>query len=618
MQQRLIVGYVLILFLGMNPGLTAQVSVDVLVLGGGTGGTAAAIQAARSGASTLLVEPTPWLGGMLTAAGVSAVDGNNKLPSGLWGAFRKELWDYYGGPDSVATGWVSNTQFEPEVGAAIWGKMATAESRLRVWTGSTWAKIKVLPAGGWEVTISQGKSKQKVQARMLIDGTDLGDVLAAVGAPYDLGMDSRTSTGESMAPESPNKIIQDFTYVAILQDFGAGTDQTIPMPAGYNPEDFRCSCRDKCPEQPQAVTARQMLDYGKLPGGKYMLNWPKQGNDFYANVVEATPKERQAAYAMAKLQTLRFLYFIQTELGFRNLGLAQGVYPTPDELPFIPYHREGRRLQGLVRMTVNNILTPFQAENPVGRTGIAVGDYPIDHHHTKNPAAPKIDFPAVPSFSVPLGVLIPASMDNLLVADKAVSVTNIVNGSTRLQPVVIQLGQAAGALAALAIAKNIQPRAVPVREVQEVLLAAGVQIMPFVDVPPADPHFAALQRIGATGILQGVGVPFEWANRTWFYPDSIASCSELIAGLAALGIAADSPGESATINLRHLLRMNIFSEEQDLRTLIFQQWNGAWGLSNLSADRPLTRREIAVILDNLLDPFHRFPVNHQGKVISSQ
>ena len=52
---------------------------DVVVAGGGTGGTAAAIEAARGGARTLVVEPTPWLGGMLTAAGVSAIDGNYRL-----------------------------------------------------------------------------------------------------------------------------------------------------------------------------------------------------------------------------------------------------------------------------------------------------------------------------------------------------------------------------------------------------------------------------------------------------------------------------------------------------------------------------------------------------------
>ena len=65
--------------------------VDVLVVGGGASGTAAGIQSARMGVNTLIVEETAWLGGMLTSAGVSAVDGNYKLPSGIFGEFRDSL-----------------------------------------------------------------------------------------------------------------------------------------------------------------------------------------------------------------------------------------------------------------------------------------------------------------------------------------------------------------------------------------------------------------------------------------------------------------------------------------------------------------------------------------------
>ncbi|CDN11851.1 Putative secreted protein [Richelia intracellularis] len=62
---------------------------DVLVVGGGVGGTAVAIQAARKGARTILVSEYPWLGGMLTSAGVTAPDGNELVAfqTGLWGAF---------------------------------------------------------------------------------------------------------------------------------------------------------------------------------------------------------------------------------------------------------------------------------------------------------------------------------------------------------------------------------------------------------------------------------------------------------------------------------------------------------------------------------------------------
>ena len=57
---------------------------SVLVIGGTTGGTSAGIQAARLNMPTLIVEQTPWLGGMITAAGVSATDGNHELYSGIW------------------------------------------------------------------------------------------------------------------------------------------------------------------------------------------------------------------------------------------------------------------------------------------------------------------------------------------------------------------------------------------------------------------------------------------------------------------------------------------------------------------------------------------------------
>lgn len=84
-----------------------ELTADVLVVGGGTGGTAAAIQAARRGAKTILVSEFPWLGGMLTSAGVSAPDGNELVAfqTGLWGAFLRELQDrQLGGLDNS---WVS-------------------------------------------------------------------------------------------------------------------------------------------------------------------------------------------------------------------------------------------------------------------------------------------------------------------------------------------------------------------------------------------------------------------------------------------------------------------------------------------------------------------------------
>ena len=87
---------------------------DVLIIGGGAGGTAAAIQSARGGAKTMLIEPGNMLGGMLTAAAVACTDGNDRLPSGIWEEFRQALYAHYE-VKKLATGWVSNTNFEPHV-----------------------------------------------------------------------------------------------------------------------------------------------------------------------------------------------------------------------------------------------------------------------------------------------------------------------------------------------------------------------------------------------------------------------------------------------------------------------------------------------------------------------
>jgi hypothetical protein len=91
--------------------------------------------------------------------------------------------------------------------------------------------------------------------------------------------------------------------------------------------------------------------------------------------------ERDAALQLAKEQTYRFIYFIQTTLGFKQLGIADDEFPTADQMPLIAYHRESRRVNGLTRLNINHLAKPFDYK--LYRTGIAVGDYPIDHHHKK-------------------------------------------------------------------------------------------------------------------------------------------------------------------------------------------------------------------------------------------
>ena len=606
----------LIFLLGFTPYINGQKSpeYDVIVLGGGTGGTAAGIQAGRLGVKTLLVEPSPWLGGMLTAAGVSAIDGNNKMPAGIWGEFREKLRSHYGGAKALETGWVSNTHFEPHVGAKIFADMAKSVKSLEVKTSSTWSKIRKKD-NLWEILISDGKSSYWVNGKILIDGTDLGDVYGQLKVPFDMGMEARDKTGEKMGLLNDLPILQDLTYVAILTDYGKDADMTLPKPKNYDPQEFHCSCRDFCPEKPNLVTCEQLLSYAKLPNNKYLINWPIEGNDIYLNVLEMNAKEREKAYIAAKEVTLRFIYYMQTKLGFKQLGFAKDEYPTADFFPFLPYHREGRRLKGLVRMDVNHILEPYRKQSPLYRTGIAVGDYPIDHHHDKYPNAPEIDFPKVPSFSIPFGALIPKEIPGLIVADKPISVSNIVNGSTRLQPAVLQIGQAAGTIGALAVLRKKQPAEVNIREVQQTLLDWKGYLMPYVDITPDDLNFQEINRVGATGLIRGVGEPYLWANRTWFYPDTVYMGHEFKTGISDLDLPAVSLEDGAITQgklceiLSKISNKDLSVVETAFRSVCIQ-------LSiKYDINAPVSRRTAAIAIDRIWNPFALYAISKDGFIL---
>ena len=110
---------------------------DIIIVGGGTSGVVSAVQSSRLGSKTLLIEETDWLGGMLTSAGVSAMDGNYKMPSGFLKEFRDSLVSHYGHLDSLKTGWVSNIMFEPSIGDRIIKEIAKSEKNLTIKYGTS-------------------------------------------------------------------------------------------------------------------------------------------------------------------------------------------------------------------------------------------------------------------------------------------------------------------------------------------------------------------------------------------------------------------------------------------------------------------------------------------------
>lgn len=583
---------------------------DVLVVGGSTSGISAGIQSARLGIPTIIVEETEWLGGMITAGGVSGIDGNHFLHSGIWNEFRRRLRTRYGGESALATGWVSNTLFEPHIGDSIFKSMAAETDNLTVKYG--YHLISILKNGNrvsGAVFENESKEKLTVKAKVVIDATDLGDGLFMAGAGYDLGMESREVTGEETAPERANNIVQDLTWVAILKDYGENADRTIEKPDNYNPELYRGSCAMTVDSV--LIDCKKMLTYARLPNNKYMINWPRKGNDIYLNVVEMERSERLKELKKAKERTLGFIYYIQTELGFRHLGLADDEFPTEDKLAIIPYHREGRRLKGIERLTINNIIDIYSGK-PLYRTGISVGDYPVDHHHEGNPEAPGLSFPPVPSFNIPLGALIPEKIDGLIVADKAISVSNVINGSTRLQPVVLLTGQAAGTLAAISIMKNVNIRNVNVREVQQTLLDAGAYLMPLFDVGPEDPGFKPIQKVASSGIIKVKGEPYKWANRSWFHPDSTISVKEFSEGLNAFDSKLPIVNDMSVLTVKRTSELLSLLLDRNVSEEMEKILNNRSDIK-FNPDSPLSKRVLAIITDELVHPFEMREIGFDGE-----
>ena len=586
--------------------------VQLLIVGGGASGVSAGVHAARLGINTVIVEESDWLGGMLTSAGVSAIDGNNMLPSGFWGEFRDSLIQYYGSKEALHTGWVSQVLFEPSVGNKILKDITQREKKLKIYYQSSIKKIE-REDNNWKIIVKTADKEEVFYPQILIDGTEMGDIAKLTGAKYDIGMESRQTTGEDIAPEVANNIIQDLTYVATLKDYGK--DVTIEKPAGYDASHFACACKNPLcvspKEENRVWSAEEMIKYGKLPNNKYMINWPIEGNDYYLNLLEKTPAERKEALKKAKNFTLQFVYFIQTELGMNTLSLADDEYPTAHNLPMIPYHRESRRIHGLTRFTLPHITDPYTQEEKLYRTAIAVGDYPVDHHHARYPEwdqLPNLHFHPVPSYGLPLGTLIPKDVKGLIVTEKSISVSNIVNGTTRLQPVVLQIGQVAGTLAALSINQNKDIADINVRDVQQQLLATGGYLLPYLDVEKTHPLFESLQRIGVTGILQGVGKNEGWANQTWFRIDDSLYYSEL-GGLKDIYPRVSLPNKVKALTIGEAIALlNLIATKEQIKISIdIEEWSKVnfkeYNFEPFDLNRTIKRGEMALLLDKALNPF---------------
>lgn len=498
---------------------------EIVIYGGGAGGLCAAVQAARLGAEVTVLEPSPWIGGMLTAAGVSALDGNKHgAGGGLVQRFRRQLADHYGSIDDLYTGWISLYSYEPKVGHRMLEEWVAEEKTLTVHRGVEVVRYERVSQRARRIGVAPTNVKldpscrepeETVTCRVFIDATEYGDGLPLAGIPYQLGREGRDELGEPAAPLEPDEEIQDPTYCATLVKRPGAEPLPVTPTERAQWTDFQCSVASDCPTTDEDRLNHDLhewdsfIGYAALPNDKYLLNWPFHANDF--PISRRFFEDRYVRHQRlqdAKRHTLQFVKYVQTELGHPEWQIATDEYPTDDHLPPLPYIRESRRIVTDRMMTQQDVVP--EGDNPRAPTiddAIAVGDYFLDHHHAKAHLPPGCrlteDYPDNAPFQVPPSVFFPDTDDaSFLVGEKSIAVSHIVNGCTRLQPVVMLMGQALGAYAALGSREGTAPRDVDVTRVQNRLLDAGCPLYIMYDVPAGHDLFRPVQELALAGVLR--------------------------------------------------------------------------------------------------------------------
>jgi hypothetical protein len=366
-----------------------------------------------------------------------------------------------------------------------------------------------------------------LKSHVVIDASDFGDVLPLAGATYRIG------NGTSAQPPKPTACVQDVTYTAVIRKYPGGAPRNLILPKappGYTARmkqgfasAVAASGLDLQPGYPSPWNWKAFISYRGLPdsANEKPYNPETDGGagisrtsvNLTANSVHTSvqfiedPAFRAKTICEAKLMTLRFIYYLQHDLGrtdwaiandegfdrvgnaaARHCPLLAGFEAIEKFFPPEPYVRESRRLVGVQTLTGRDIRRDAGQDVRFFPDSVAVGYFPVDLRrcgaaHTLERELESIEDEthAAGPFEVPIGTLIPTNVDGLLAAEKNISVSRIAASAIRLQPIAFAIGQAAGALAALAADQHAAPRAVDPASVRDALAKANVQI----DVGPA-------------------------------------------------------------------------------------------------------------------------------------
>ncbi len=486
-------------------GLTAcrEQSVDVLVYSATPGGIASAISAKRQGQSVIIVEPSQHYGGMLTSGLTASDHCNKKAVGGLAREYFKKVGQHYG----KTIQW----RFEPHVAGKILGEWLKEYSIPVVYSAAL-EQVNLQAGAIQEITAGGTKYKAKV----FIDASYEGDLMARAGVPYRTGREAVSEYNEPSAGVHPfldpqqfpvpvsafgadGKVLPGVSAVP-MAPLGTGDNKTMaynfrlcitpkldnqvpfPEPDHYDPMQYEILAR-WLQAQPR-TGLKEIMHIFPVPGEKYDVN---NRGPFSTDLVggsweypEADAAGRAKIVERHKQYTLGLFHFlgndprvpghIRTKLS--KLGLCKDEFSDNDNWPYQLYIRVARRMQGAYVLNQNDM--KLSVDQP---DTIALASCPIESHLIERVAfegqVKNEGYAAshVGIYRIPYRSITPAQsvLTNLLVP-VAISASHIAYSSLRMEPVFMIMGESAGLAADLAIRGNKPVQAVSPAELRAALL----------------------------------------------------------------------------------------------------------------------------------------------------
>lgn len=557
---------------------------DALIAGAGLGGIAATLAACDAGMTVVLTEECSRIGGQVTTQAVSALDEHPLVEragrTATYARFRDGVRAWYArryGHDVASEvvqnpggGWVSRLCCEPEVAEhVLLGMLAphVHSGRLRVITG-----CRPVGADGEDQVVRavtfdlEGGSALTIEAAVVADATELGDLLPLVGASWALGAESASETGEPHALAGPGdpRRMQACT-MCIVVERRPGEDHTIERPGDYDRwrERFTLSPRRADGTRPAHGfythgdtglppfwTYRRIRDGRALdPEGPLtdlaVINWP--GNDYVDRPLIARSGRDPSAFAEARALSRAFLHWLQTEAphddgggrGHPELRPAPEVSGTIDGIAEFPYVREARRLRPVRRVTEHDLVDDTASARAPGMAdGVGLGWYHLDMH--ARVGDPTTWYEPTKPFQIPAGSLVGDEVANLVAAGKAVGATHVANSALRVHVCEWAIGEAAGVVLAEAWAGGRSPRDVAstpaaVGAVQHRLLARGAPVFWFDDLPDDHASWEPAQLLAIAGAVDADPVRRASLSARPTSPVSARQSQALVAAAARLG-----------------------------------------------------------------------------------